>query len=283
MAYADTTDRRDYGSGATIPSDLEKLEDLGDWEIAEGETDPRGYDLMGGDGQTIGTIENLLASPSTQKAHFAIVETGGWFDNRRFAVPLYAIEFKGGRAYTPFVREQFQSAPEWHHGDGDWNRYDSYWMGLAAVPAASSAAPAASDTVRAGEEVVIPVVEEELQVGKRQVERGGVRIASRVLEQPVEQAVQLREEHVTVERHPVDRPVTDADRAAFQEGAIEVTERAEEPVVAKQARVVEEVVVSKDVEQRTETVQGTVRRTDVDIEEEEADLRTPRQESAPRV
>ncbi len=282
MAYADTTDRRDYGSG-TIPSDLDTLENLDDWEIAEGETDPRGMDLMGSDGQTIGTIENLLASPSTQKAHFAVVETGGWFDNRRFAVPLYAIEFKGGRAYTPFTKEQFQSAPEWHQGDRDWNRYDSYWVGLAAAPAATATAPAAGDTVRAGEGVVIPVVEEELQVGKRQVERGGVRIASRVIERPVEQAVQLREEHVTVERRPVDRPMSEADSAAFREGAIEVTTTAEEPVVAKQARVVEEVVIGKEVEQRTETVQGTVRRTDVDIEEEDADLRTPRQESAPRV
>ena len=111
----------------------------------------------------------------------------------------------------------------------------------------------------------IPVVEEQMQVGKRQVNRGGVRVYSRVSERPVQEDVQLREEHVTVERRPVDRPVTNDD-AAFRERAVEATETAEEAVVAKQARVVEEVVVNKDVAQRTETVRDTVRRTDVEVE-----------------
>jgi uncharacterized protein (TIGR02271 family) len=115
-------------------------------------------------------------------------------------------------------------------------------------------------------ETTIPVVEEELQVGKREVERGGVRVESHVTEKPVAQEVQLREERVHVERRPVDRPVTDADEA-FREGTLEVTERAEEAVVGKTARVVEEVVVGKQVEEHTETVRDTVRRTDVDVQE----------------
>ena len=115
-------------------------------------------------------------------------------------------------------------------------------------------------------EARIPVVEEQLQVGKREVERGGVRVESRVTETPVEQNVNLREERVHVERHAVDRPVADADKA-FREGTLEVTERAEEAVVAKEARVVEEVVVNKEVGERTETVRDTVRRTDVDVRE----------------
>jgi uncharacterized protein (TIGR02271 family) len=115
-------------------------------------------------------------------------------------------------------------------------------------------------------QTTIPVVEEELQVGKREVERGGVRVESRVEEKPVAAEVQLREEHVHVERRPVDRPVTDADKA-FREGTLEVTERAEEAVVAKSARVVEEVVVGKQVEEHTETIRDTVRRTDVDVQE----------------
>lgn len=116
----------------------------------------------------------------------------------------------------------------------------------------------------------IPVVEEELQVGKREVEQGGVRVSSRVEERPVEEQVNLREEHVRVERRPVDRPVGNAENA-FQEGTIEITERAEVPVVAKQARVVEEVVIGKEVSERTETVRDTVRKTDVNVEEVKPD------------
>jgi uncharacterized protein (TIGR02271 family) len=121
---------------------------------------------------------------------------------------------------------------------------------------------------RAGEtgDVKVPVVEEELQVGTRQVQRGGVRLYTRVTEQPVEETVRLRDETVHVERHPLDRPATEADFAAAKEGTLEVTETDEEPVVRKQARVVEEVVINKDVEEHTETVRDTVRRTEVEVE-----------------
>ncbi len=130
-----------------------------------------------------------------------------------------------------------------------------------------NATPARAQNVNAtDQEVALPVVEEELQVGKRQVQRGGVRVYTHLTETPVEENVQLREEHVTVDRHPVNRPVSEGELAAFQEGTIEVTETAEEPVIAKQARVVEEVVVGKEATQRTETVRDTVRRTDVEVE-----------------
>ncbi|HEY0047710.1 MAG TPA: YsnF/AvaK domain-containing protein [Pyrinomonadaceae bacterium] len=116
-------------------------------------------------------------------------------------------------------------------------------------------------------EMSIPVIEEELQVGKRAVERGGARIRSRIVEKPVEETLRLREEHIVVNRHPVNRAVTDADLQHVQEGDIELTERAEEAVVSKQARVVEEVSVGKQVSEREETVRDTVRRTDVEVEE----------------
>ncbi len=115
-------------------------------------------------------------------------------------------------------------------------------------------------------EAVIPVTEEEVHVGKREVESGGVRVQSHIEERPVEERVNVREEHVHVDRRPVNRPITEGDMSAFKEGTIEVRERAEQPVVSKEARVVEEVVVGKDVTEHTETVRDTVRRTDVDVE-----------------
>jgi uncharacterized protein (TIGR02271 family) len=123
------------------------------------------------------------------------------------------------------------------------------------------------NTANAQSETTIPVIEEELQVGKREVERGGARIRSRIIEKPVEASVRLREEHIVVNRQPVNREVTDTDLTNLQEGNIELTERAEVPVVGKQARVVEEVNVGKQVEEREETVSDTVRRTDVEVEE----------------
>jgi len=116
-------------------------------------------------------------------------------------------------------------------------------------------------------EVNIPIVEEELRIGKREVESGGVRVNTRVEETPVNEQVTLREETVDIDRRPVNRPVSDADMATFQEGTFEVRERAEEAIVDKQARVVEEVHIKKNVEQHTENIQDTVRRTDVDVEQ----------------
>ena len=114
----------------------------------------------------------------------------------------------------------------------------------------------------------IPVVEEQLQVGKREVQRGGVRVYTRTTERPVQQDVTLKEEHVRVERRPVDRPATESELGkAFEEKSVELRETAEEPVVAKTAHVVEEVHVGKELTERTERVQDTVRRTDVQVED----------------
>ena len=118
-----------------------------------------------------------------------------------------------------------------------------------------------SDTSRA-----IPVVQEELKVGKREVQRGGVRVFSRVVETPVDQTIGLREEHVNVERRPVDQPISSADASAFKEQSIELRETAEEAVVQKSARVVEEVLVGKEVSQRQEQIHDTVRHTEVQVE-----------------
>ena len=127
---------------------------------------------------------------------------------------------------------------------------------------------ASPQRVQDDKEVTIPVVDEEITIGTQEVERGHVRIYSRVTEQPVEESIRLREEKVTVERRPVDRPATDADFAAAGKDVIEMTETVEEPVVTKRARVVEEVVVQKEVTEHTETVRGTARHTEVEVQRE---------------
>jgi uncharacterized protein (TIGR02271 family) len=178
---------------------------------------------------------------------------------------------------------------QWQH-EG-WTGYDATAMTSTPRASAATATRSALEQARATarvdqgtrtrrvegqEEVTVPVVEEDIAIGKREVERGHVRIYSRVTEQPVEESVRLREEKVTVERRPADRPATEADFAAAGKDVIEMTEKAEEPVVTKRARVVEEVVVHKDVTEHTETVRGTERRTDVDVQREPETATAPR-------
>ena len=123
-----------------------------------------------------------------------------------------------------------------------------------------------ADTLSTTGQTAIPVVEEELVVGKREVDLGGVRVYSHIVERPVSADVSLHDERVDIARRAVNRPATAAD---FQTGSqpIELRATGEEAVVGKTARVVEEVYVGKQGSDRTETVNDTVRKTEVDVEE----------------
>lgn len=115
---------------------------------------------------------------------------------------------------------------------------------------------------------VLQVVEETLAVGKREVERGRVRVYNRITERVVEEQIGLRDETINVARRPVDRELSGAElESAFQERSYEMREIDEEAVVGKVARVVEEVTISKDVVENIETIRDTVRRSDVQVEE----------------
>jgi len=130
-------------------------------------------------------------------------------------------------------------------------------------------------TTTTQEEIAVPIVEEELRIGTRQVDSGGVRVATHVTEIPVQEQVTVRTEQVTVERRAVDRVVGNGDIPSLRDGTIEVRGTTEEVIVDKQTRIVEEIVIRKDVEEHTETVTDTVRRTDAQVEELPGTPRAP--------
>jgi uncharacterized protein (TIGR02271 family) len=153
------------------------------------------------------------------------------------------------------------------------------WTGFGAAGSAATGSAAGlagrssstTETSRLSGDQVIPIAEEELHVGKRETSGGRVRIHSQVIERPVQEQVSLREERVHVERRPAEgttRTGTVGSEGLFQERTIEMDEKREEAVVSKEARVKEELVIKKDVNQRTETISDTVRSTKVEIEDE---------------
>lgn len=110
-------------------------------------------------------------------------------------------------------------------------------------------------------------IEEEVKVGKREVARGTLRVHTRVTERPVREQVELREERATVEREPAGETISPAEaERAFKEESFEVRERGEEPVVSKEARVTERVHVGTEEEKRTEVIEETERRKEVEAE-----------------
>ncbi|HET9448203.1 MAG TPA: YsnF/AvaK domain-containing protein [Steroidobacteraceae bacterium] len=136
-------------------------------------------------------------------------------------------------------------------------------------------------STQAGAEEAIPVVQERLRVGKREVNRGSVRVRSYVVEEPIQEQVNLRQERVDVERRPVGQRVRPgAADDLLRDRTVEMTESAEEAVVSKDAEVTEEVVVRKFEGERTEGVSDTVRRTEVEVEDTRDD-ETTRGDSIP--
>jgi uncharacterized protein (TIGR02271 family) len=169
-----------------------------------------------------------------------------------------------------------------HNGAADLDAREAEWRntgwtgytateGTFGTPGLSSAPrTTASRDASVADDGVIEVVEEELRVGKRQVDRGSVRIRSYVVETPVEAEVELRSERVVLERRPVDRAAT-ADDLRSGDQVLEARERSEEAVVSKQARVVEEIGLRSETEHHTETVSDTVRKTEVEIDDDRAE------------
>jgi uncharacterized protein (TIGR02271 family) len=132
---------------------------------------------------------------------------------------------------------------------------------------------------RSDADEVIPVAEESLRVGKREVEGGRVRVRSYVVERPVEEQVMLRRERVDLQRRSVDRAVGSGEDP-FRERTVELQERREEPVVSKEARIREEVALRKDVQNDQRTVSDTVRRTEVEVEDERTGERLDKRRSS---
>ncbi|RZI54413.1 MAG: DUF2382 domain-containing protein [Pseudomonas sp.] len=161
-------------------------------------------------------------------------------------------------------------------GAVDVDEREQQWRSEGWAGASATAATAATSQTAVGAQMAtgtaqkVNLVEESLAVGKRSVGKGGVRVFSRVVEVPVEETVRLREEHAEVQRRVVDRPATEADFAAFQEGTIEVRNTAEEAVVSKSARVVGEVEIGTQVTERDEVVRDTLRKTEVDVQQLES-------------
>ena len=121
---------------------------------------------------------------------------------------------------------------------------------------------------------VIPVGEETLNVGTRLVTGETTRVRRVVVETPVEERVTLREERVIVERR---KPTSaTAAQGVLGETVAEMTDTYEVAEVWKSVRVVEEVVLRREVSERRETVRDTVRRDEVAVEHAPRALQAPR-------
>jgi uncharacterized protein (TIGR02271 family) len=130
---------------------------------------------------------------------------------------------------------------------------------------ARDASRAAWDRVQRGDAVKIPVTEEQVKVGKRQVDEGTATIRKDVRTERVDTPVDLEHEELVVERS--DKGGGKVPEDAFREGEVRIPLKKEEPVVEKEQRVVGEVRVGKKKEVERQNVAETARKEDVKVEQ----------------
>jgi uncharacterized protein (TIGR02271 family) len=119
--------------------------------------------------------------------------------------------------------------------------------------------------VESGEKIVIPVIAEQIAVGKQVVETGKVRISKRISEHEELVDVPLFKEEVRVERVPVNLFV-DALPPVRQEGDTMIIPVVEEQIVIqKKLLLVEELRVRKEVVEHHQPQTVNLRKEEVEI------------------
>lgn len=113
---------------------------------------------------------------------------------------------------------------------------------------------------------IIPVVEEELQVGKKVVETGRVRVTKQVHEEEVTVAVPLITEQVEVERVTVNQYVETAPQVRYEGDTMVVPVVREEVVVTKRLMLVEELRLTKRQQQHETAQQVVLRKEQVNVD-----------------
>jgi uncharacterized protein (TIGR02271 family) len=266
-----------------------------------------GYDVIDGSGNNVGSVDGVWVDDATDALEFVSIKTG-WLMGKTHLIPMEnaQVDDANNQIQVPYGEDQIKDAPSFATDaelspDDEQSIYSYYGMqrsdqasptglgtgytfgttnyvadsgpdaGVVASEYDTDTDLNTADTVTADQEIDVPLSEEQLQVGKRQVEAGQVRLRKVVRTETVEQPVELRREEVEIDRVPVsDTDTVPTD--AFQEREINVPVMREEAVVAKEAQVTGRVVVGKDVETETQTVGGEVRREDVEIDRDDTDV-----------
>jgi uncharacterized protein (TIGR02271 family) len=225
-----------------------------------------GHDVVDNNGNKVGTLECLWTDHTGQPAFLGIKT--GWFLGKTHVVPAHSatVSERGRTIRVPYDADRVKNAPAY---DGEVKMEDrterevcSYY----GVPFEDKpqTRPQAAPASARSERTSMALSEEELKVGKREVEYGGIRLRKVIRTETVNQPVELKREEIVVERVPGAQ--TAKGGKAFEQEEIYIPLRREEAVVQKETRVREEVRVSKRAETERQNVSQQVRKEEVQID-----------------
>ena len=229
----------------------------------------QGSPVMSSDGDTIGNVEEIFYDEQTRQPEWIGIGTG-FFGTKRVLVPVQGAEVRDDAFYVPYSKDQVKGSPDVDADEisqeTEAELYSYYGLPYSeqrsdtGLPEGGMERGVDTSVEREGS---VTRSEEELRVGKRQVETGRARLRKWVETQPVEADVELRRETARVTRERVDQPVSSTE-LGDQEVSVELSE--EEAVVQKEAVAKERIGLEKDVETEVETVRDEVRKERVDVE-----------------
>ncbi len=228
----------------------------------------KGHDVVDPTGEKIGQIADIYLDEQTDQPEWLAVRTG-LFGRRVSFVPLAEAQPSGDDVVVPYAKEQVKDAPEIDSDElsqeAEQELYSYYGLRYSerrSDTGLPEGAPKGGRETGRGTDSLTRA-EEELRVGKRETEAGRARIRKWVETEPVTADVELRRETARVEREPINQPVSGAE---IGEQEVDVTLRAEEPVVQKETVAKERVGLEKDVRKQKETVKDEVKKERVEVE-----------------
>jgi uncharacterized protein (TIGR02271 family) len=243
----------------------------------------RGSSAVDGDGEKIGTIEEIYMDTETGKPEWLAVKTGILGMKLSF-VPIAEAGEAGGEVRVPYAKQQVKDAPN-AEPDGELSQeeeaslYRHYGLDYSEARSDSGLpegdggqqaerGPVGRDTSGPTTDDAMTRSEEELRVGKTSRERGRARLRKYVVTEQVQQTVPVQREEVRLEREPItDANLGDATSGpAISDEEHEVVLHEEEVVTEKRAVPKERVRMDKQTVTADQTVSEQVRKEQIEAE-----------------
>ncbi len=282
------------------------LESLGDFQVADGVPNPRGWDVIASDGMRVGKVHELIVDRAEMRTRYLDVtldtDIAGEGNDRDVLLPVGVARLDANVdrvMLDNLSTAQIAALPVYMHGAITREYENSVLNHMpAAAPqrprdeatemrgsgpdAALAARPAERDNyysshhfddsrLLASRPTRMIRSEEELQIGKRQVHSGEVEVRKTIETNRVQRPVTLRHEEVTIERRPVS-----ADRAASEDSGANtnVQDDGDEiriPIVEEEVIVQTRPVVREEIVIRKHAV-SEERIVEADVRRERIDV-----------
>jgi uncharacterized protein (TIGR02271 family) len=250
---------------------LRRLKDVPQLELAEGSPDVCGWKVVDKAHHMLGKVDSLIVDEDTKDAEglTPIRYLGIQADGSVRMVPIGVTEINEGTHEIVLTRADmtdldklpaFQEEATAERDRGYFSRFFPEEKEL------NYRRPEFKHRSN-----VLQLIEERLSVGKREKQVGEAIARKRSETHPVEETVQLRREHVEVERHPVNKPLSETEYAQTGGRPLETDQEirmpvmGEEAVIEKKPYVKEEVTLRKEATTETKTIRDQVRSEELEF------------------